>query len=148
MIPNVLNYARKNKCLRNRSALTYWEEDYPSRLDLGKEKYGGPFSEEQVENVKTVLRLIPLFVSVIVLMYAKEVRLFNFHTSYNKSLFLSFYILSDTLYIGVALFLIILYLLIFYKHLVRYIPSMLKRIGLGLVFALSAPLYYVILFFC
>ena len=36
LIGQVLNYARRNKYLRNRSALTYWEEDYPSRLDLGK----------------------------------------------------------------------------------------------------------------
>ena len=148
MIAKVLNYARKNKYPRNRSALTYWEEDYPSRLDLGKEKYGGPFSEEQVENVKTVLRLIPLFVSVVGLMCAEEVRLFKFHTSYDNSQFLSCYILSDALYFGVGLLLIILYLLMLYKHLVKYIPSMLKRIGLGLIFALSAQLYYVILFFC
>ena len=65
LIFRVLNYARKNKYPRNRSALTYWEEDYPSRLDLGKEKYGGPFSEEEVENVKTVFRLLPLFLSVV-----------------------------------------------------------------------------------
>ena len=134
--------------LSNRSALTYLKEDYPSRLDLGKEKYGAPFSEEQVENVKTVLQLIPLFVSVIGLICAEEIRLFKFHTSYDNSQFLSCYILSDTLYFGVALFLIVLYLLMLYKHPVKYIPSMLKRIGLGLVFALSAPLYYVILFSC
>ena len=36
LIGQVLNYARRNKYLRNHSALTYWEEDYPSRLDLGK----------------------------------------------------------------------------------------------------------------
>ena len=148
VIAKVLNYARKNKYPRNRSALTYWEEDYPSRLDLGKEKYGGPFSEEQVENVKTILRLIPLFVSLVGLMCAEEVRLFNFHTSYDKSHFLSCYVLSDALYFGVALLLIILYLLMLYQRLVKYFPSMLKRIGLGLVFALSAPLYYVILFSC
>ena len=59
-IAKVLNYARKNKYPRNRSALTYWEQDIPSRLDLGKDKYGGPFSEEEVENVKTTLRLIPV----------------------------------------------------------------------------------------
>ena len=47
----------KNKYPRNRSALTYWEEDYPGRLDLDKDNYGGPFSEEHVEDVKTVLRL-------------------------------------------------------------------------------------------
>ena len=61
-IAKVLNYARKNKHPRSRSALIYWEEDYPSRLDLGKDKYGGPFSEEEVEDVKTVLRLLPLLV--------------------------------------------------------------------------------------
>ena len=60
LIVRVLNYARKNKYPRNRSDLTYWEEDYPSRLDLGKEKYCGPFSVEEVEDVKTVLRLLPI----------------------------------------------------------------------------------------
>ena len=34
----VLNYARKSKHPRNCSALTYWEEGFPSRIDLGKDK--------------------------------------------------------------------------------------------------------------
>uniref|UniRef100_A0A1X7UK70 Uncharacterized protein n=1 Tax=Amphimedon queenslandica TaxID=400682 RepID=A0A1X7UK70_AMPQE len=62
LIVRVLCYARKHKYPENRSALTYWEEEAPSRLDLGKDKYGGPFTEEEVEDVKTVLRLIPLVV--------------------------------------------------------------------------------------
>ena len=53
-----------NKYPRNHSALTYWEDEVPSHLDLGKEKYGGPFSEEQVEDVKTVLWLIPILLCV------------------------------------------------------------------------------------
>ena len=37
--------------------LTYWEDDIiPSRVDLGKSKYGGPFTIAQVEDVKTILR--------------------------------------------------------------------------------------------
>ena len=60
LVAKVLNYARKNKQPTNRSALTFWLDDYPPRLDVGKEKYDGPFSEEEVEDVKTVLRLIPL----------------------------------------------------------------------------------------
>ena len=59
LIVKVLNYARKNKYPKNCGALTYWEEDYPSQFDLGKEKYGGPFSVEEVEDVKTVLRFLP-----------------------------------------------------------------------------------------
>ena len=55
LIVKVLNYARKNKYPKNRSALTYWEESAPSRLNLGKDKYGGPFTEEEVEDAKTVL---------------------------------------------------------------------------------------------
>ena len=63
MIFQVLNYARKNKCPRLRSALTYIDEEHPSRSDFGKHKFGGPFSEEEVEDVKTVFRLTPLLVS-------------------------------------------------------------------------------------
>ena len=54
----VLKFAVKHKAPLNRSAFTYWEEDIPSRIDLGKSKYGGPFTTEQVENVKTTLRLL------------------------------------------------------------------------------------------
>ena len=57
-IASVLNFAQKNKYPKNRSALTYWEDKVPSRLDLGMEKYGGPFTEEEVEDVKTILRLL------------------------------------------------------------------------------------------
>ena len=73
LIVRVLNYARKHKYPENRSALTYWEEEVPSRLDLGKEKYGGPFSEEEVENVKTIFHMIPLFISMIGLGCTDEV---------------------------------------------------------------------------
>ncbi len=59
-IYRVLKFAAKHKAPLNRSALTYWEEDVPSRMDLGKSKYGGPFTTEQVEDVKTILRLLPL----------------------------------------------------------------------------------------
>ena len=59
----VLKFAAKHKAPLNRSAFTYWEEDIPSRMDLGKTKYGGPFTTEQVEDVKTILRLIAITVS-------------------------------------------------------------------------------------
>ena len=44
----------------NRSALTNRENDIPSCIDLGKHKYGGPFTNEQVENVKTLFQLLLL----------------------------------------------------------------------------------------
>ena len=59
-ICQVLKFAAKHKAPLNRSALTYWEEDIPSRIDLGKSKYGRPFTTEQVEDVKTILRLLTM----------------------------------------------------------------------------------------
>ena len=62
LIFRVLNYAGKHKYPKRRSALTYWEEDIPSRIDLGMSKYGGPFSVEEVEDVKTFFRLLPFII--------------------------------------------------------------------------------------
>ena len=64
LISNVLNFARKHKFPIQRSALTYWENRHPSRIDLGKEKYGGPFDENEVEDVKTFFCILPLIVVV------------------------------------------------------------------------------------
>ena len=61
---NVLKYSYYHKYPERRSAFTYWENEIPSRIDLGKDKYGGPFTYEQVEDVKTMLRLLLLMVSL------------------------------------------------------------------------------------
>ena len=58
LVYNVIQYAKKNKYIRYRSAFTYCEDEVPSRIDFGKSKYGGPFTTEQVEDVKTFLRLL------------------------------------------------------------------------------------------
>ena len=58
LVYRVIKFAVKNKYPRCRSAFTYCEDELPSRLDLGKHKYGGPFTTEQVEDVKTFLRLL------------------------------------------------------------------------------------------
>ena len=62
LITQVLNYTRKHRYPERRSAFTYIDEEHPTRMDYGKEKFGGPFTEEEVEDVKTVLRLLPLIV--------------------------------------------------------------------------------------
>ena len=64
IIYKVLRYSYQHKYPERRSAFTYWENDIPSRINLGKEKYGGPFTYEQVEDVKTVFRLLLLMVSM------------------------------------------------------------------------------------
>ena len=61
LIYQVLKYAVKNKYPRLRSAFTYWEDKPYSRIDLGKNKYGGPFTIVQVEDVKTFFRILAVF---------------------------------------------------------------------------------------
>ncbi len=73
-IYKVLKFAKQHKFPLNRSALTYWEEDIPSRIDLGKSRYGGPFTTEQVEDVKTVLRLIVVMLSFLIVSFPMLLR--------------------------------------------------------------------------
>ena len=56
----VLNFARKHKYTLQRSAFTYCDDERPSRIDFAKSRYGGPFTTEQVEDVKTFLRILTL----------------------------------------------------------------------------------------
>ena len=82
LIYDVLKYSYHHKYPERRSSMTYWENDIPSRIDLGKHKYGGPFTYEQIESVKTVLRLLLLMIS-----------LFGFHLS-GEGYSLSTYIMN------------------------------------------------------
>ena len=58
MVIKVLNFARKHDYPLQRSAFTYCDDERPSRLDFGKQRFGGPFTTEQVEDVKTFLRIV------------------------------------------------------------------------------------------
>ena len=58
LVYKVIKYALQNKHPQRRSAFTYCEDELPSRMDFGKSKYGGPFTTEQVEDVKTFLRIL------------------------------------------------------------------------------------------
>ena len=90
LIYKVLRYATRNKHPQLRSAFTYWENRPYSRLDLAKGKYGGPFSTEQVEDVKTFFRMsviiavLSMFLGVL-LHGADTITKINFYFSHNVS---------------------------------------------------------------
>ena len=73
-IYRILKFAVKYKAPLNRSALTYWEEDIPSRLDLGKSRYGGPFTTEQVEDVKTFFRILVVSAGIFLIVFALAIK--------------------------------------------------------------------------
>lgn len=68
LLHGVLKFAMENKTPVARSAFTFWEADIPSRIDLGKQKYGGPFTNEEVEDIKTFIRTTVVLASVSVFM--------------------------------------------------------------------------------
>ena len=64
MVFEVIKYAKQHKFPVKRSALTYWQNKSPSRIEFGKEVYGGPFKGEEVENVTSFLRICIVLLSM------------------------------------------------------------------------------------
>ena len=54
----VIKFAKEHNHPLRRSAFSYSDNYVPSRLDFAKQRYGGPFTTEEVENVKTFLRIV------------------------------------------------------------------------------------------
>ena len=64
LVYKVTKFARQHMVPVNRSAFTYCEDEVPSGLDLSKTKYGGPFSTEQVEDVKVLYGILRILFSL------------------------------------------------------------------------------------
>ena len=155
LVYRVTKFARQHKIPVRRSAFTYCEDEIPTGLDLGKEKYGGPFSTEQVEDVKVfcgILKVLFSFGAVFFLDFAANSVLpfYALHTA-------AYYKLPDTnnynilvtkfngtlpehflLNCGLLSPLMIaiclpLYLCLLRPFTSRYVPGMLKRMGLGMI---------------
>ena len=129
LIVQVINYARKHKCPKRRSALTYFDEEHPTRMDFGKEKFGGPFTEEEVEDVKTVLRLVPLVMCVGFLVIADESQSNFIRANTSLKIMLD----ADVSLFLFPFFLIPLYRLLLHRFIHSYIPSLFKSLGIGLL---------------
>ena len=132
---NVLRYSWKHKCPERRSAFTYWEEDIPRRIDLGKNKYGGPFTNEEVEDTKTFLRIVLLLVSLFGFHlsgqgYSLLDQLFRHQCPSSELIFTidTNTFTSLTIIVGIPV-----YRFVFVRYYSRYLPNMLKRMGLGLL---------------
>ena len=127
-IYQVLKFAAKHKAPLNRSALTYWEEDVPSRMDLGKSRYGGPFTTEEVEDVKTFFKILIIFIPIFII-----------SCSLSPDIYLDFYAtvckarLKYSVTYSPAWVIIIVTLVhefAIYPLIRNRLPSILKRIGI------------------
>ena len=79
---SVLNFARKHRYPLRRSAFTFCDDEIPSRLDFAKERYGGPFTTQQVEDVKAFLRILTILL-VLGPMYFLQVPIGSIFSSYS-----------------------------------------------------------------
>jgi peptide/histidine transporter 3/4 len=153
LINRVINFA-----LSHNNLLPLDDNEAPpsSRLDLAKERYGGPFTTNQVEEVKSFLQILcVLFTLGPVLMTDMAIRellprlvshmdsaiyptiLFDSSYPYNP--------LKNLISSGALTPLIIIVVLPLYTYILRpclynYIPGALKRIGLGMVFIFLSAL--------
>ena len=104
-------------------------------MDYGKHKFGGPFTEEEVEDVKTIFRLLPLFLSI-----------FGAHVTVkiaeNKlSPVVTTTAIMQRIITGILPILLIpAYRFIVFPLLHNRIPSLIKRAGAGLVIMLIGNL--------
>ena len=144
-LAKVLRYSWHHKASRfeYRSAFTYGVES-PSRLDFAKERFGGPFTTEEVEDTKTFFRVLFVMLSVsgyffIDATVATSAHMREVKTALNLTAdvtFDYFNVMPFTCTTLTILVLIPLYHCCMRQHIKRYMPSLLKRMFFGLVFAL------------
>ena len=140
LIYNVLKFAWKNKYPVQRSALTYWEHKHPSRINLGKDKYGGPFTEAEVEDVKAFFCLIPLII-VIAIVYVPVQPIARLSTNLHQTI--DQCLLNSTYFVYYAVQIVAIPIHQFCKNYFRCNISMLQLIGLGLLLQALSRFGYV-----
>ena len=151
LVYKVAKFAMNHNNPIHRSAFTYCEDELPSRLDLGKEKYGGPFTTEEVEDVKVflgILRVLLTLGPILMVDIAVSGILQRFAVHIDVTILdnLGLITIKGFLTQGVGLtpvliaIFIPLYLCLLRPFIHNYIPGMLKRIGLGMIFILLSAL--------
>ena len=153
MVTKVLNFVRKYKYPLQRSAFTYCDDERPLRLDFAKERFGGPFTTEQVEDVKTFLKIMIILLAVgpvSILDIASSDVIFSFiglHVGFKESYCdLSGIIVNSGLlrYIVSTLFLPVYVWITFYL-LQNQTPRILYRLGFGISFYIFGVLSILII---
>ena len=149
LVYQITKFAWQHKVPVKRSAFTYCEDDIPSGLNLAKDKYGGPFTTEQVEDVKVFYGILKVLFSlgpVFSINFAADVMFYlftqhgsvvniyqsniSYFTLYNHPVQLL--LIHDGLLTPLMTIICIpLYLFMLRPFLFNYIPGMLKRMGIG-----------------
>ena len=149
LIWGVVQFARKKKEHIFRSAFTY--NEMPSRLDLAKQRYGGPFTTREVEDVKNFWQILILllsligfqlredisFLSIAMIPGTNAIKEVNEESSYfPRSIFnCSWAVTALVIIVGIPV-----YQLVVRPFFSKYVPRMLMRMMIGLDFVLLSLL--------
>ena len=147
----IIKFARTHKFPRRRSALTYWEEEIPTGIDLAKHRYGGPFTTEQVEDVRSFCRILLVLASWTIswavysglngttaqitnhLQQGYNVLVTNGRSCYETAI-------VDNIVIMVVIIVVPVYHFIVQPIFYNCIPKMLKKMGIGMFLLIPAAL--------
>ena len=142
LVYRVLKFAVQHKNPVRRSAFTFCEDDLPSRIDFGKTKYGGPYTTEEVEDVKVLLGIVCVLLALgpsfatetaanaLLPTFAQHLQNTTTNDCFSKL------VIDNGTLTSIAITVIIPTYLFFIRPYVRnYVPGMLKRMGLGMVFS-------------
>ena len=149
LVYRVVKFTYQHKVPLRRSAFTYCDEESPTRLDVGKHKFGGPFTTKQVEDVKAFWGILKILITIgpafllqtvmqsLLPLFAKHGNTFLNTTAHYevhlegvaRHILISNGLLSPLL----VVICIPLYLCWIRPHITYYIPGMLKRIQIALI---------------
>ena len=154
IVCKVLNFARKHNYPLRRSAFTFCDKYVPSRLDFAKERFGGPFPTEKVENVKTFLRILfilfaigPVFMLEVPASYF-VFPLFSIHTLHHYNLPRNFHFCEGKhiweTFTGDGAMMVVfsnfvwfpMYVWIVFSWFYNRMPRTFTRLGIGIVVCL------------
>ena len=150
LVYKVIKFAINHKKPIRRSAFTFCENERPSRLDFGKQRYGGPFTTEQVEDVKVMLNMFKIILTLGPVFTLESAACYSFLNHVTHAI--TYYEVLNPAYIlfieyGLIVPLckvscIPVWICIFKPLLSRYYPNMFKRIGIALGFFTTSFIVY------
>ena len=152
IVYGILKFAKSHKHPLQRSAFTFSENYIPSRLDFAKERFGGPFTTEQVENVKTFLRILlilfalgPVFVLEVTASYlifplfgVHLLHQYTYHKEYctNKFVWELMFESGTAMTVISTVILFPAYIWIIFCRLQRKLPNFFVRLRIGILLCL------------
>jgi peptide/histidine transporter 3/4 len=145
----ILNYVRTHKYPLQRSAFTYGDNIIPSRFDFAKERFGGPFTTEQVEDVKTLFRILSILL-VLGPIHLLQIPaslivfpLFGIHTGHDKDSYVHpehdqcnwdlLFLRSNIMVWLISTLLFPLYIWLIFSRLRKRMPRILIRLSIGIL---------------